>query len=107
MAITWPRSAAIDTALPSWSRREKSGAGIDFGGMTMSAAKAGVGVTLDSAARVPSSPRWASTATKTTAASSASDNQVRGLLSIPVLVPSPQLTQYQAGGEVALRSTPS
>src|ERR1700674_3950813 len=98
MASTWPRSAETETALPSWSLSEKSGAVIEPGGMTISAASpdVGVGVAADSAARVPSSARWASSGTQTTAASSANVSQVSGLLNT-----CPQITQYQSGGDVA------
>src|ERR1700737_2018149 len=102
MATTWPRNAETETALPSWSWRVKSDAGIDSGGMTISAARPGVGVTAESAARVPNSARWASSARRTTPASTANESQVSGLLNTP-----PQPTQYQTGGEVADRSTPS
>src|ERR1700704_2002998 len=106
MASTRPRRAATETGLPSWSDKVKSGVGIDFGGMTMSPRRPdteGVGPAV--AERCGATFAIRSTR-NTMPASADNESQVSGLPSIPIQVAPCQLTQYQAGGEVAVRSTP-
>src|SRR6202171_6611186 len=74
--------------------------------MTMSARRpdgAGVGPAVADSC----GDSFATRSTRNTMAASADNEiQVSGLLSIPIQVAASQLTQYQAGGEGAVRSTP-
>src|SRR6202035_5403882 len=75
--------------------------------MTMSARRPdGTGVAPAVAASCGETTLASSSTRSRTAASADSDNQVSGLPSIPIQIAPSQLTQYQAGGEVADRSTP-